>query len=378
MLCAAPQCADRCLWIPSSTHVSDMPLDTVLDSRLGHTSGYRPRLASRTYLWIPSSTRVSDIKHELIDGYLPMIALRKMNTLHALAQTVLVVLACLGASLAQADDRDVNSGAVLRDKYRGLQDQLGHNQFQRPLYMESREATGQVAGDIYALVSYPFATVDAALSGAAHWCDILLLHLNTKYCRAAADGRGSALQVYIGKKHEQPLDEAYRVDFVYRIAAETPTYLKLLLTADEGPLSTRDYRIIVESIPVDDGSTFIHFTYSYAYGFAGQLALQAYLGTLGSGKVGFTVKGRQADGVPIYVGGIRGLVERNTMRYYLAIEAYLGALSAPPQARQEKSLHDWFAAIERYPRQLHELEQGEYLDMKRKEYVRARVESRSP
>ena len=120
-----------------------------------------------------------------------MIALRKMNTLHALAQTVLVVLACLGASLAQADDRDVNSGAVLRDKYRGLQDQLGHNQFQRPLYMESREATGQVAGDIYALVSYPFATVDAALNSAAHWCVSLRLHLNTKYCRAAADGRGT-------------------------------------------------------------------------------------------------------------------------------------------------------------------------------------------
>ena len=61
------------------------------------------------------------------------------------------------------------------------------------------------------------------------------------------------------------------------------------------------------------------------------------------------------------------------MRYYLAIEAFLGALSAPPQARLEKSLHDWFAAIERYPRQLHDLEQSEYLDMKRKEYLRQQV-----
>jgi len=36
----------------------------------------------------------------------------------------------------------------------------------------------------------------------------------------------------------------------------------------------------------------------------------------------------------------------------------------------EKSLHDWFAGSERYPRQLREMEQGDYLVMKRKEYLR--------
>jgi hypothetical protein len=58
------------------------------------------------------------------------------------------------------------------------------------------------------------------------------------------------------------------------------------------------------------------------------------------------------------------------MRYYLAIEAFLGSLSAPPQARLEKRLRDWFAAHERFPRQLHEISQAEYLEMKRKEYQR--------
>lgn len=202
-----------------------------------------------------------------------------------------------------------------------------------------------------------------------------MLHVNTKYCRAASDSHGSVLQVNIGKKFDQPLDEAYRVDFAYRVAAESPDYLKVMLTADEGPLSTRDYRVILEAVPVDDGETFIHFTYSYAYGFAARLAMQIYLGTIGSGKVGFTVVGKQSDGQPLHIGGMRGLVERNTMRYYLAIEAFLGALSAPPQARLEKSLRDWFAAIERYPRQLHELEQSEYLDMKRKEYLRQQVKA---
>jgi hypothetical protein len=30
-------------------------------------------------------------------------------------------------------------------------------------------------------------------------------------------------------------------------------------------------------------------------------------------------------------------------------------LSEPPQAQLEKHFHDWFAAIERYPRQVHEM-----------------------
>jgi hypothetical protein len=123
-----------------------------------------------------------------------------------------------------------------------------------------------------------------------------------------------------------------------------------------------------------NGKTFIHLSYSYAYGLVGRLAMQAYLGTTGRNKVGFTVAGTQTDGQPLHIGGMRGVVERNTMRYHLAIEAFLGALSEPPQAQLEKRLHDWFAAIERYPLQLHEMEQAAYLDMKRKEYRRQQAE----
>jgi hypothetical protein len=300
-----------------------------------------------------------------------------MKAQWAPARLFAIALACLGAGIAHADDTGANSAAALRAKYGVLRDQLSHNQFQRPLYLDSSETPGGVTGDIYALIDYPFATASAALNGPARWCDILMLHLNTKYCRASSDSRGSILQVNIGRKHDQPLDQSYRVDFAYRVAAETAGYLRVMLTANEGPLSTRDYRILLEAVPVDGGRTLIHFTYSYAYGLAGRLAMQAYLGTIGSGKVGFTITGRQSDGQPNYIAGVRGVVERNTMRYYLAIESYLGALSTPPQARLEKRLRDWFAAIERYPRQLHELQQGEYLDMKRKEHLRQQSDARA-
>ncbi len=67
---------------------------------------------------------------------------------------------------------------------------------------------------------------------------------------------------------------------------------------------------------------------------------------------------------------MRGALERNTMRYYLAIDAYLGALAVPPPERFEQSLERWFAATERYALQLHEVDHDAYVAMERSEYLR--------
>ena len=301
-----------------------------------------------------------------------------MKTFWASARFFAIALLCIGARIAHADDVDANSAASLRAKYDGLQNRLSHNQFQRPLYLDSSETSDSVTGDIYARIDYPFATVRAALDNPGDWCDILILHVNTKYCRASSGGQGVVLNVSIGKKYDEPLEKAYRVDFAYRIAAQTANYLQVRLNADAGPFGTRDYRIVLEAVPLESGGTFIHFSYSYTYGLVGRLALQVYLATIGRSKVGFSVVGTRSDDEAPRIGGIRGLVERNTMRYYLAIEAFLGAVSAPPQERLEKRLREWFAAIERYPRQLHEMGQDEYLDMKRKEYLRQQSEPQPP
>ena len=124
---------------------------------------------------------------ELIDGNVAMRLTSVMKALWASARVFAIALACLATGIAYAGDTDANSAAVLRAKYELLQDQLSHNQFQRPLYMESSETSGSVSGDIYALINHPFATAGTALNGPARWCDILMLHLNTKYCRVATD-----------------------------------------------------------------------------------------------------------------------------------------------------------------------------------------------
>ena len=265
------------------------------------------------------------------------------------------------------------SAVPLRAKYVELGKQLLNNQFQRALYLDSAESSNDLKGEIYAVVDYPFAAVNGALNNPAHWCDVLILHLNVKYCHASSNKTGTVLTVNLGRKFDQPLADAYRAEFNYRGIITTPDYFSVELNAEKGPLSTHDYRIWIEATPLESGHTFLHFTYTYAFGFTGRLAMQGYLATIGSDKVGFTVTGKLPNGQPAYIQGVRGVVERNTMRYYLAIDAYLAALTAPPEDQLEKRIEHWYNATDRYASQLHEVERNDYLEMKRKEYQRQQV-----
>jgi len=217
------------------------------------------------------------------------------------------------------------------------------------------------------VIDEPYEVVAPALQAASHWCDILILHLNIKQCRLS---RGDTLGVAIGRKYEQPVEDAYPVEFGYKVLAADADYLKVALDADSGPFGTRAYSIALEATRIDAGRSFVHMSYSYEYGLAARLAMEAYLHTLGSGKVGFSVTGHRPDGQPIHVEGLRGVLERNAMRYFLAIDVYLDSLKAPAAQQVEQRLRDWYAGTERYATQLHELERDEYLEMKRREIAR--------
>lgn len=230
----------------------------------------------------------------------------------------------------------------------------------KPLHLQSTQTSSALRGDIHALIDHPFEKVQAALGDPGHWCDILILHPNVKGCQlegAAATGT-PALTISLGSA-ELP------VKFSYQATAKAADYLDVRLGAPTGPLGTSDYRIRLEAAPMDDKRTILHLAYSHGYGVQARFAMQAYFNTLGRGKVGFTVIERNADGKPVYVGDLRGGLERNAMRYYASIESYLDALSAPPQQQPERRLSRWYAYTERFPLQL--AEEKDYLDRKRRE-----------
>jgi len=286
---------------------------------------------------------------------------------------VACLLAGVGGARAQASAAD-----VLRAGFAAARAQPGHQLSNSPVYLQSVERPNQMQGEVHALVDLPYASVQSALLRAEPWCGILILHLNMQYCRASGAAGQEVLDTGMGRKFDQPLADLYWVRFTLGVQHSGDDYLQVVLRAPTGPLGTTDYAIDVEALPFDAGRSLLHLRYSYAYGLAARWAMQAYLATIGSDKLGFSIVGQRADGQAVRVGGVRGMLERNTMRYFLAIESYLGAQSQPASGRVEKSLQDWFDATERYPLQLHEIERDAYLAMKRSELQRQSVEAVPP
>ena len=252
-----------------------------------------------------------------------------------------LVLASVGLGLAAP--ASAQDGAALRARQVELRAALADNAFGRPLVLESVQQGDRLSGEIHAVIAQPFALAAAALQSHQAWCDLLMLHLNVKHCLALGQGADRRLQMAIGRKHDQPVEEAFALGLGYRILASQSDYLALRLEAADGPLGTRDFLIALELAPAPTSGSFLRLSYSYRYGLAARLALQGYLATLGRDKVGFSIVGRAADGRPIHIDGLRGAVERNTLRYYLAIEAYLGALALPAAQRPERRLQAWIA-----------------------------------
>ena len=256
---------------------------------------------------------------------------------------------------------------------------------QKPVFLQSSEDPDRLEGEVLALIDHPVHRVRAVLALPAVWCDILILHLNVKYCRATRplgpSGAADMLEVGLGRKFDEPLSSVHWLDFRFRASSPAVASSGLPgggvptveLWAPEGPLDTRDVRITVQTAEATSGHTLLQLRYAYAQGPAARWALQLYLSTLGRHKVGFSLVPERADnpGSSLQpVTGVRALLERNTVRYYLAVDAYLEALAVPPTQQLEQRLLYWFAATEQHPRQLRELDGDTYMQMKRLEVRR--------
>ena len=272
----------------------------------------------------------------------------------------LVAAFSIGILTAAAQAQDAGA---LRARHAALKEHLAKSPFGRSLHVESVAAGGTHRGEIYAVMEHPFNVVAPALARPADWCDILTLQVNVKRCSAGGD----TLTAHISRKPRDAVDNAHRVDFRFQLARKSADYLGVALTAPSGPVGTRDYEIRLEAAPLEDRRTFMHLSYRYTLGSMARLAMDAYLSGPGRDKYGFSVIDRRPDGRPVYVDGVRGVVERSAMRYYLAVEAHLDSLGAPPAQRLEARLRDWYTATTRYPQLREPVGAEEYVEMKRRE-----------
>jgi hypothetical protein len=203
---------------------------------------------------------------------------------------------------------------------------------------------------VYAVIDQPYAVVAAGLSRAANWCAILTLQVNIKRCEAAPAG----IAAHVTRRPRDSVEDAHRIDFQFQPAAPREDYLRVALRAAEGPVGTHDYEIVLQAAPLDARRSFLHLSYAYQLGWMARLAMDAYLYGPGRDKRGFSVE-----------GGPRGIVERNAMRYYLAVDAFL---SAPDL---ESRLRRWYTETTRYPQLREEVSLEQYVEMKRRQAARS-------
>ena len=209
--------------------------------------------------------------------------------------------------------------------------------------------------------------VARTLSQPQAWCDILRLQTNVKGCRVQGEGSATRLEVGLTRRMTDDVSAAQWISLRFEAPQPGAQGMVAQMRAEEGPLGTRDYRLRFQAVPLRAGQVFVSLSYAYRTGAAARWATQAYLSSSGRDKVGFTVAGRDEQGRPVYVGGIQGVAERNTMRYFLAIESVLDNWGEPTPQRLERRWRQYHSALQRHPQQLRETTLDDYLAMKRRE-----------
>lgn len=271
---------------------------------------------------------------------------------------------------ATASAPSAGAAQDLRQAHRALGSRLADSPFGRPLVLDSTELPDGLQGDVYAIVDHSLQDVQDSLKTPARWCEALIVHVNNRRCQVSTDQGNEVLTLSVVRRYDKPVDSAFTLPFVYRTIAMEPDYMAVALSAESGPLGTRNYRVVLEAVRLRNDRTFLHFSYAYEHNLMARMATQAYLATFGRDKVGFTAMGRLPGGETDWIRGTRGLVERNAMRYFLAVDAYLATLGVSAPQQRDARLQAWYDATEQYPRQLHEVDRATYLALKREDRVR--------
>ena len=229
-----------------------------------------------------------------------------------LTRQLLLTLVLAGAIATVYGDR-----ASLQTRYLQFKQELKNSKFETPIYIQSHNSKYVHRGEVYGLVKNPNVTFDdlrSAFTRLENWCDFIPLHLNVKSCTYYRKNDASYLTFYVGGKYYDSPDNVYEVRYRFRVIKKDDDYFKVLLTAPKGPSGTRDYRLQLDAMRTN-GTVCYRVISSYRPSAFSRFGTKFYLNTAGSHKVGFSVVGVDDAGKPIYVRGIKGIIERNVIRY---------------------------------------------------------------
>jgi hypothetical protein len=250
--------------------------------------------------------------------------------------------------------------------YQELQEAARRGPFGFPLNANSETRQNLVNAEVLGILDHPLETFGTAVVDPASWCEFVPLNLNIKACTFQRNSPEALLTLYIGGKRYMPPEAAAQQPYSFLARERRPKYVAVSLSALQGLMGTKTHHLDFEAASVD-GKTVVALHSSYEQSAASTLATAIYLATVGREKVGFSRERAGPDGQASFVKGAQGLIERNLMRYYLVLKAFLDTQTVPESRRFEARIGTFYDLMERYPTQLHEMERAEYLDVKRRE-----------
>lgn len=236
-----------------------------------------------------------------------------------------------------------------------------------PLRIHSEEHERRLHVDVYGIVSQPYERVANALTYPKAMCDFLILNLNVKACTYEPAGRYTLMTFYVAGKKYTPLYRSMEIEPYFEQHIKSNHYMRVVLASRKRRWGAKDYSVLIEAAPYRK-STLVRFSSNYTASRLNTAATATYLKTLARKKVGFSIVGQDEHGKPQYVRGMQAVVERNAVRSYLALQAYLETTAVLPGNQFDARLKRWFELTELYSRQLHELSWEDYLRNKRKEH----------
>jgi len=280
----------------------------------------------------------------------------------------LVTAICLACSLYSPFSvaaNKTNIVPILKSKLQQLNNSSLRDHHPLPLTFETTYIDGQGSTHLYLLSDISY-TSFAQFFGKNTWCEALILQIHIKACLQHSN---NLLDIYLGTDDYAEPDDVFKFEYVVNKRELSSDYLQLSMTAQDGPLDSKNYRINLEIIPTVDGKSFIHFHFQAFYGFFIRTTISTYLLTAGRNKVGFSILNPTSTGQFKYLTGMEGILERNAIRYVLAFLAYLEV--NPKEENKnwlDDSLQRWHRYTEKFYQQLYEISLDDYRQLKKAEY----------
>ena len=238
--------------------------------------------------------------------------------------------------------------------------------FQQSIYIRSEEQESGASGSIYALVERPFSELSSLLDTPDAWCEITIMHMNVKGCVMDKNQQPPIIRMFSGRMHYVPLNQADRHDYILEETILDENYFRASIHGPEGPFGTRDYRIVIEVVAVDEERSLIHLGYSLDYTSLTRWVQRVYFATAGRHRLGFSRADEDSEEL---IRGLRGMIERNTVRFYLALQTWL---ELPEANKSKQRFTRWHELTEQHPDQLREQDLQTYLEIKQREYANQR------